>query len=168
MTPAPDPSSPPPLFHGAAIAIGGLRVARDGGILRTFLGSCVGVALHDPRRRIAGLAHVMLPESLGHEGPPGKFADTAVAELLRLLDARSAAGRAGLVAKLAGGAQMFPFAGDAPVGARNVRALERILEDLGVPVVGRDCGGNHGRRMSLDVVSGIVTIEVVGAEPLTI
>lgn len=167
MTPPPDSPDPGGGFHGDAIAMGDLRVARDG-ILRTFLGSCVGVALHDRRRRFAGLAHVMLPDSQGRGGPPGKYADTAVAALVRLLDELAAPGRAAPVARIAGGARMFAFAAGTPIGEQNVAAIERLLEAAGIPIVGRDCGGTQGRRMSLDVASGAVTIEVLGTGTRTI
>lgn len=167
MTPPAESPEPGGTFHGDAIAMGELRVARDG-TLRTFLGSCVGIALHDRRRRVAGLAHVMLPDSQGRDGPPGKYADTAVAELLRLLDGLAAPGRAAPVARIAGGARMFGFATGTPIGEQNVAAIERLLGAAGIPIVGRDCGGTQGRRMSLDVTSGAVTIEVLGTGTRTI
>ena len=46
------------------------------------LGSCIGIALLDRASLVAGLAHVVLPESRPG-GTPGKFADTAVPELVR-------------------------------------------------------------------------------------
>ena len=42
------------------------------------LGSCIGLALVDRRARVAGLAHVMLPESTPSATQVGKFADLAV------------------------------------------------------------------------------------------
>ena len=42
------------------------------------LGSCIGLALLDQRRGVAGLAHIMLPEAGATADQPGKFADTAV------------------------------------------------------------------------------------------
>ncbi len=55
--------------------------------LKTTLGSCVGVVLHDPARRITGLAHIMLPNRLGSDPKIGKFADTAIPRLLQELQA---------------------------------------------------------------------------------
>ncbi len=46
------------------------------------LGSCIALVMIDSQAQIAGLAHVMLPESSGPTTLPGKFADTAVPELL--------------------------------------------------------------------------------------
>jgi len=50
-------------FHTAALGIGEIGVGRDQGQLRTFVGSCVGLALYDRRIRIAGLASTSIPRS---------------------------------------------------------------------------------------------------------
>jgi chemotaxis protein CheD len=147
---------------GDSIAIGQIGIARGGGVLRTFVGSCVGLVLHARSQQAAGLAHVMLPASNGRGSPPGKYADTAVAETLRLL--REATGQPALActAKLVGGATMFAFQSGTPIGEQNVLALERILGELGIPITGRLCGGRHGRRLTVDVVTGAVTVETAG------
>jgi len=147
---------------GDSIAIGQIGIAKGSGVLRTFVGSCVGLVLHVRSQRAAGLAHVMLPASNGRGTPPGKYADTAVAETLRLL--REAVGESTLActAKLVGGATMFAFQSGIPIGEQNVLALEKILLDLGIPITGRLCGGQHGRRLVVDVVTGVVTVETAG------
>jgi len=152
----------PPSRPGDSIAIGQIGVAKGGGVLRTFVGSCVGLVLHARSQQAAGLAHVMLPSSHGSGSPPGKYADTAVAETLRLL--REAVGEQPLActAKLVGGATMFAFQSGIPIGEQNVLALEKILLDLGIPITGRLCGGQHGRRLIVDVVTGVVTVETAG------
>ena len=147
---------------GDPVAIGQIGVAIGNGVLRTFVGSCVGLVLHARQQRAAGLAHVMLPSSNGRGSPPGKYADTAVIETLRLL--REAAGEPALscTAKLVGGAAMFAFQSGMPIGEQNIQALEKILGDLGIPITGRICGGRHGRRLAVDVVTGVVTVETAG------
>jgi chemotaxis protein CheD len=47
------------------------------------LGSCIGLALIDESRQVAGMAHIVLPESSEsiRVEAVGKFADTAVAAL---------------------------------------------------------------------------------------
>jgi len=147
---------------GDSIAIGQIGIAKGSGVLRTFVGSCVGLVLHVRSQRAAGLAHVMLPASNGRGTPPGKYADTAVAETLRLL--REAVGESTLActAKLVGGATMFGFQSGTPIGEQNVLALEQLLGDLGIPITGRICGGRHGRRLAVDVITGTVTVETAG------
>jgi len=143
-------------------------VARDGGVLRTFLGSCVGLVLYDRRRKIAGLAHIVLPESHGPVQQPGKYADTAVKELLRQLKEMANGEPLQVTAKLAGGAKMFGFQAGMTIGDQNVRAIEHLLSTEGITIMGRCVGGEHGRRMTLDVGSGVVTIQTVGITPDTI
>jgi chemotaxis protein CheD len=152
----------------APIGMGQIGVARDTGTLRTFLGSCVGLALYDRRRRLAGLAHIVLPDSRGQGVPPGKYADTAVKETIRLLRELANGETLHLTAKLAGGAKMFPFHTGMTIGDQNVLAVEQLLGAEGIAIVARSCGGEHGRRMMLDVASGVVTIETVGVTPNTI
>ena len=160
MTPADLP--PPPSRPGDSVAIGQIGVAMGGGVLRTFVGSCVGLVLHARKERAAGLAHVMLPSSNGSGSPPGKYADTAVVETLRLLCEAAGVPSLSCTAKLVGGAAMFAFHSGMPIGEQNVLALEKILGDLGIPITARLCGGAHGRRLAVDVVTGVVTVETAG------
>jgi chemotaxis protein CheD len=48
------------------------------------------------------------------------------------------------------------------IGQRNQETIERILGELSIPILGRDLGGNFGRRLILDTVSGNVIIKVPG------
>lgn len=93
------------------------------------LGSCVGIAVRDPVTKIGGLAHIMLPDSttIRNNSNIPKFADTGIEELVRQVT-RKGANRSRLVAKIAGGAQMFGFNSNSEmvrVGERNVQATRR-------------------------------------------
>jgi chemotaxis protein CheD len=148
-----------------SVPIGGLAAARSPGILRTFLGSCVGLALYDRRLLIGGLAHVVLPDSSGNGSPPGKYADTAVPALVAELQSLAVGRPLRLTARLVGGAKMFAFQSGPAVGDLNVDALEKLLRQADIPVMARAVGGSKGRRMTLDVTSGQITIESVGDPP---
>ena len=80
------------------------------GITTLGLGSCVGIAVRDPVTKIGGLAHIMLPDSteIKNNSNIPKFADTGIEELIKQIVAKGAS-RQRLVAKIAGGAQMFAF-----------------------------------------------------------
>lgn len=146
--------------------MGDFGVAEEG-VIKTLLGSCIGLTLYDRRLRLGGMAHIVLPASRSASDPPGKFADTAIPALLRELEALAGA----LVrteARMAGGANMFGTQTTDTVGRRNIEACERLLESLRIPLVGRDCGGAAGRRMILELSTGRVTIEIVGREPFEI
>lgn len=137
------------------------------GLIRTTgLGSCVGVTLFDPYRKIAGLAHVMLPSSdIAREGTLNiaKYADTALPELVDRLSGLGAV-KSKLVAKMAGGAQMFTFGGKGDsmrIGPRNVDSCKLMLSKLNIPLIGEDTGGNYGRTIELDLESGILFIRSI-------
>ncbi len=147
-----------------SLPMGEIAVAQSG-VLRTLLGSCVGLALYDPRWKVAGLGHIVLPASLGRTDPPGKFADTAVPAIIRQMHQFVNGERLRPHAKIAGGATMFAMRDSSnSIGVQNVLAVERLLKELGIPIIGRHCGGEQGRRMRLDASTGSVTIDIVGVE----
>jgi len=55
-----------------------------------------------------------------------------------------------MVAKIAGGAQMFSMAGASSqfnIGERNVEAVKKALYDLKIPIIAQDVGLNFGRTV---------------------
>jgi chemotaxis protein CheD len=131
--------------------------------LKTLLGSCIGLALYSRRNAVGGLAHIVLPESRGQEGPPAKYVDTAIPELIRRIEL--AGGQAtNLNAKIAGGANMLASQAVLTIGDQNLAAIRRMLREYGIPIVAEHCGGTQGRRMTFYPNFGRVTIEVVGGE----
>ncbi len=115
------------------------------------LGSCVGIALRDPVTKIGGLAHIMLPDSttIRNNSNIPKFADTGIEELVKQVTRRGA-NRSRLVAKIAGGAQMFGFNSNSEmvrVGERNVQATKKKLAELRIPILAEQTGKNFGRTV---------------------
>jgi chemotaxis protein CheD len=152
-------------IHNASIRMGEMAVARDGAHLRTLLGSCVGLALYDRRQKIGGLAHIVLPNALGKQDRPGKFVDTAIPKLIEEMK-RHAEADLKLIAKVAGGANMFANSIASNIGNQNIEACLKLLKHLQIPVVAQSCGGTQGRRMSLLTGDGSVLIEIVGEETI--
>lgn len=131
------------------IGIGELNVCKQPEALVTYaLGSCVGVCLYDSTTKIAGLAHVMLPQST-----PGtdsnRYADIAVVNLVKEME-KLGASRARLTAKIAGGAKMFESVGNSSIGNigdRNVEAVKEQLRRLNIRIIASDTGANYGRTV---------------------
>ncbi len=139
------------------VPVSGVAIATDRGTLSALgVGSCVAVMLHDPVRRIGAMAHVLLPDESHSrdQSRPGKFGSTAVRHLLDLL--RAAGASDAIVARLAGGASMFASLapGGSQIGERNTEAVRAALVAAGIPVVGEDLGGAHGRSVYFDVATG--------------
>ena len=150
-----------------SIRMGEMALAVGAGELRTLVGSCVGLALHDRKRKVGGIAHIVLPESPDQVELPGKYVDTAIPALLAAMS-KAVAEEVQPVAKIAGGASMFATTITRNIGEENVAATERWLKKLGIPILAKDCGGEKGRRMSLDVRTGNVLIEIAGRAPLVL
>ena len=149
----------------ASIRMGEMAVTSGDDELRTLLGSCIGLALYNRRHQIGGLAHIVLPEARGTVDRPGKFVDTAIPKLIADME-KAAGGKSKLIAKLAGGASMFKTTVAGKIGEQNIESCEQLLAELGIPIVGRHCGGEQGRRMSLHTGNGKVLIEIVGQDAI--
>lgn len=158
-----------------SVGVAELKVSDNSDTLISFgLGSCVAVAIYDPVRKAGGLAHVMLPDSRGHEldTMPGKFADTAVPSLVDKLVSLGAR-RKRLLCKIVGGAQMFEIPGSrikhtgptfgphTHIGERNVEAVKNVLNDADIPLIGEETGGRHGRTVIFDTCTGEMRVSSI-------
>lgn len=136
------------------------------------LGSCVGIVLYDQTRKIAGMVHVMLPDStkiLNNENK-AKFADTGIDALIKRMQ-DIGADRRNLVAKIAGGAQMFAFSNNNEmmrIGDRNVEATKLKLQQLGISIKAEDTGANYGRTIEFYPETGVLLIKSVGKDRKTL
>lgn len=122
-------------------------------VLRTTLGSCVGIGLLWRERERCALAHCLLPESpVRTTTPTAKYVTDAVPALLQLIGAAPAQ-HGQLEAVLAGGACMVPLARPAPyglIGEQNTRVARQLLAEAGIRIVHTDIGGINGRQLCID------------------
>jgi chemotaxis protein CheD len=144
-----------------------LRIAQTPDILAAYgVGSCVIVTMYDPKTKIGGMAHVMLPDSVGVQNEkmnPRKFADTAIPLLLQTLT-HAGVFQSSLWVKLVGGAEMFPPTEDFAdtIGKKNYEASLGALKKLGMSVLAEEVGGAFGRSLELDLDSGKISISILG------
>ena len=131
------------------------------------LGSCVGLVVFDTYAKVAGMAHIMLPDSRGLRGSEkvGKFADTAVPALLEEM-LKKGATRSHIKAKLAGGAQMFSLPGASAdfltVGSKNVSETKAKLLKMGIALIASDTGGNKGRTIEFSTSNWMLKVKTLG------
>jgi len=147
------------------IGMADLNVAAPPDKLQTCgLGSCVGVCLWDPITKIGGMAHIMLPSSTqGKTGNDAKFADTAIPMLIEQMT-KIGAEKSRLVAKIAGGAQMFSFysANDImKIGERNAEAVKNALQQFKIKLLAEDTGGNYGRTIEFCTRDGQLYVRTI-------
>ena len=130
------------------------------------LGSCIGIALYDRNKKVAGLSHIMLPDSTQFKSAsnPMKFADSAIPLLVEKMKDQGCR-KQNIVAKIAGGASMFNFSDKSiisDIGKRNSDAVKKALKEIGIPIIAEDTGGDKGRTMILEASTGKVTLKIVG------
>lgn len=143
----------------------GKVIRNEGELISYALGSCVGICLYDRERRIAGMAHILLPcrALAGDKRNPYKFADSGLDELVRAM-VQAGAQRNALCAKIAGGASMFREAvGKEPVGAKNVAAVHKALKKQGIWIAAQDVGADYGRTIRFSARTGALHIKAVRA-----
>ncbi|EGB15121.1 CheD [Pseudodesulfovibrio mercurii] len=141
--------------------------ANPGDVIVTYsLGSCLGVAIYDPKARIGGMVHCLLPTAAAARekarANPFMFVNTGVAMTVRRL-VDLGADRNRLVFKAAGGANMrrdriFD------TGVRNFKALMRLLEHNHRRLAAHDVGGTTPRTLFLYLDTGRVVVRVLGKE----
>lgn len=156
------------------VGMADLKITDHQGVLTTLgLGSCIGITLYDPLKKIAGMAHIMLPDStqIKNNSNKAKFADTAIDVLIEEMLEKGAQQR-NLKAKLAGGAQMFSFGSNGndimKIGHRNALAAEKKLTELKIPILSKDVGGSYGRTIELYGEDGRLFIKTIGHGTRTI
>lgn len=151
------------------VGIADLNLASDpGSVITIGLGSCIGIALYDKILKVAGLAHIMLPDSNQFKtvANPLKFANLAIPILIKKMEEQGCRKR-NIVAKIAGGASMFNFTDKSiisDIGKRNAESVKRTLKEEGIPIIAEDIGGDKGRTMIISASDGKVTLKTVGKQ----
>ncbi len=154
------------------VGIGEGAVARSPDIIiAEGLGSCVALCLYDVLQGVGGMAHIMLPHSSECKSRknnvplPYLYGDFALDALLNEME-KSGAHRHNVIAKMAGGARMFPVYNGAStsIGEQNIACIRELLKTRLIPLVGADVGGSHGRSVEFHVQSGKLVIMAIGRE----
>lgn len=146
------------------------RIVESPAVLVTYaLGSCVAVCLYDRTKKIAGMAHIVLPfsEQRSVENQY-KYADSGIALLLKQMEERGAS-RHRITAKIAGGAEMFKSVSMAfDIGKKNVLAVRNVLAEYKIPIKAEDTGKHHGRTLLFYSADGKVEVRNIryGTETL--
>ena len=129
------------------------------------LGSCLGITIYDPIKKIGAMAHAMLPDidKARIKSNPARFVNSVIKKAVEELE-KLGSSRVHLVAKLFGGAHMFAFiASDSilNVGQKNIEAAEATLKKLGIKVAAQEIGGAFGRTIELNLENGKVLVRTI-------
>jgi chemotaxis protein CheD len=143
------------------------RLLREPAILRTLLGSCVGIAFRIPRLGVGALCHPMLPRCPANSAVTSsrsvnrRYVDFAIRDLARQFDALGAR-RDEVEVKLFGGGDVLLVVNDAArptVGRLNIEVAIRVLEEEGFAVSASSLGGKRGVNIRFNTLTGEVLLE---------
>lgn len=159
------PAAPSATGRRLVVGIGESAVSASAGdvIVTHALGSCVAVCLFDPIARVAGLVHILLPDStinpLRAQEQPAAFADTGIPLLLAAAERHGLERRRAIV-RLAGGAELANAGGPGSfnIGRRNILAAKNLLWKYGLLIKAESVGGITVRTVHLPVVNGRVQV----------
>jgi chemotaxis protein CheD len=157
------------VFDGASevlevsyLAPGRIMATAERRVVRTILGSCVSVTLHDARLRVGGLSHFLLPGTDVGAGGSCRYGESALDQLLdemKRLGATPSRLRAGVF----GGARVLHDAFQTlHLGERNVEFAFSWLRRHNIDVAARDVLGSQARRLEFRVPDGSVDIRLLG------
>ncbi len=151
------------------VDISDLQVTNDpNAILVTYaLGSCIAVMLYDPRLKVAGMIHYMLPSSKTNPEKaavqPAMFADTGVPLLFESMYAFGCR-KEHLIVKVAGGGKLYEDNGIFDIGRRNYTVLRKLFWKNNIMITSEDVGGSKSRTARLFTNDGRVVVSSQGEE----
>ncbi|MFY9906152.1 MAG: chemotaxis protein CheD [Terriglobales bacterium] len=150
---------------------GEFHLARKPTIIRTLLGSCVGVTFWSEKLGLGALSHSLLPRCASDPAPASslanghRYVDFAIRDLARQLDELGVR-RSEVQVKLFGGADVLVVSDAAnliaTVGKLNCQAALEVIEAEGFKVIASSLGGTVGRNIEFDTGSGEVWLRWLG------
>lgn len=115
-------------------------------VVKTILGSCVAVCLHDKKSKYGGICHFLLPES-EHEAASTKYGNVAVTTLIRKF-IKAGCSTDSMEASIIGGAFIiFSEKEIFFIGDRNAEVAQQILKAHKIKIKSINTGGEHGKRL---------------------
>ncbi len=156
-------------MRAAKILPGEYFVTDQDVVLITLLGSCVAACIRDSELRIGGMNHFLLPEGRGPDptgAAPARYGAYAMEVMINQL-VKMGARRNRLEAKVFGGANVLKGLHDRNVGLRNGEFVVEFLRAEGIPLVARDLGGSHARKVAYFPATGEVRVKRLVAEAPT-
>lgn len=153
------------------VGVADMKVSNQPGevLVTHALGSCIGVAIHDPVAKVGGILHFMLPDSsldpVKAQEQPLMFADTGLPLLFRECY-RLGGLKSRLRVKVAGGSQVLGSREFFQIGRRNYAALRKIFLKNNVLIDNQSVGGAKARTLFLEIATGNVWIKVMGQETI--
>lgn len=124
---------------------GFIIVNREDTLVRSVVGNCVAVTLHDRSNHFGGMNHFVFPQKESAAGSTAEYGNASVYALVKMM-LEMGADRDMIEAQIIGGASLQDIS-DGTLGEENVQMARKTLQRLQVPVVSEDVGGHRGRKI---------------------
>ncbi|MBE7413446.1 MAG: chemotaxis protein CheD [Leptospiraceae bacterium] len=151
------------------VGIAEIKIGKSPDVLRTTLGSCIGVVLYEPVKKIGAISHIMLakdPTGKDSLKTPGKYGETALPLVIKAMEGEGC--KIGtFYARIFGGASMFKGINSnflQNIGENNIQITKEILQSKNIPIIVEDIGGHDGRTISLYLDDGRILLKKGGVE----
>jgi chemotaxis protein CheD len=151
------------MIKQVVVNIADMKISKDPNecLITYSLGSCVALAVYDPYVKVAGLIHIMLPESQIEIDKsninPFKFVDTGVPYLYKKLF-EAGAKRNHIITKIIGGSNVMDKNKFFNIGERNFTNVRKMLWRNNMIIHKEDVGGSKSRTVRLFTATGKVIV----------
>lgn len=144
--------------YAAKILPGEYYVTKEEEVITTVLGSCISVCVFDPKLRIGGMNHFMLPSgnNLDLLSDSFRYGDVAMERLVNDI-LRNGGDKDRLVFKAFGGGQIIKNM--TSIGQRNITFLHKFMTMEGYKLTASDLGGPHPRKVVFFPQEGTVRVK---------
>lgn len=146
------------------IGIGEFLISnKESDTLKTYaLASCVGITVYSGAKKVAGMAHIALPNPSESEKDNIDricyYASTGIPFFFRVLCNRYSCKLEEFRAELYGGADSININDRFQIGKRNINAVINELNKLDVKLSKVDVGGLESRTIELSVSTGDIKV----------
>ena len=134
----------------------------------TVLGSCVAISMYHRPSGLAAICHALAPDCGAAadcpNGCPGlqRYVNCMIPAMARAFSARGI-GPASIETKLFGGAAMIDGNNrrdpDKSVGALNIAASRKVIQQCGLTLKSSDVGGHAGRKIIFETATGDILLK---------
>ena len=150
------------------VGIGDIKTGKEPAIIRTSLGSCIGVCLYNSQLKVGAMLHCMLPTAGDNRQKPdfraAKYADSGIEMMMAELKKVYGLSPNQFTAKIFGGASMLK-AISMNIGQNNEESVRAMLKSLNISITAAKTGGEKGYQIDFDLTKGTVICRIFGQDP---
>jgi len=148
--------------YAAKLLPGEFYVTLHDELLATILGSCVSACIYDPKARVGGMNHFMLPVHGGKVASmvsqEARYGNWAMEHLINEILKRGGVKRR-LQLKIFGGGKVLKSMENSDIGGRNIEFVLEYIEQEGLNLTAQDVGDVYPRKVLFYPQKGIVRIK---------